>query len=172
MLSSTMQKALNDQINEEAYSSYLYLAMAAYFEDLNLRGFANWMRQQSNEETIHAMKFYDYILERRGRVELAGLKTPPKDWPSPLAAFEASLEHEQHITGCINKLVDLALKESDHATNSFLKWFVDEQVEEEASVDAVIEDLRRIENNPAGLFMLDRELAQRGSASSEADAEA
>lgn len=161
MLSETMQKALNEQINEEAYSSYLYLAMAAYFEDLNLRGFANWMRQQANEETLHEMKFYDFIIERRGRVALTGLKTPPKDWASPLAAFEASLEHEQHITACINKLMDLAVKESDHATNSFLKWFVDEQVEEESSVDDVIQDLQRIENNPAGLFMLDRELAQR-----------
>ena len=167
MLSESMQKALNDQINEEAYSSYLYLAMAAYFEDLNLRGFAHWMRQQSDEETIHAMKFYDFIIERRGRVELAALQGPPKDWKSPLAVFEASLEHEQHITACINKLMDLAVKESDHATGSFLKWFVDEQVEEESNVDAVIQDLRRVENNPAGLFMLDRELAQRMAAAAE-----
>ena len=163
MLTNTVQKALNEQINEEAYSSYLYLAMAAYFEDLNLRGFAHWMRQQANEETVHEMKFYDFIIERRGRVELAGLKTPPKEWKSPLDAFEASLQHEQHITACINALVDLSLKESDHATNSFLKWFVDEQVEEESNVDTVIEDLRRVEGNPSGLFLLDRELSQRMS---------
>jgi ferritin len=168
MLTDTMQKALNEQINEEAYSSYLYLAMAAYFEELNLRGFAHWMRQQSGEETIHQMKFYDFIIERRGRVALAGLQTPPKDWKSPLDAFEASLQHEQHITACINSLMDLALKENDHATNSFLKWFVDEQVEEESNVDAVIQDLRRVEGNPSGLFLLDRELSQRVAATAGA----
>lgn len=161
MLSEKMQKALNDQINAEMYSSYLYLAIAAYFEDANLPGFAHWMRLQADEETVHAMKFYDYIIERHGRVELAALDAPPKAWDSALAAFEASFEHEQYITGRINKLVDLALKESDHATNSFLKWFVDEQVEEEANVDAVVQDLRRVEGVPAGMFMLDRELGQR-----------
>ncbi len=167
MLSEKMQKALNEQINAEMYSSYMYLAIAAYFEDINLPGFAHWMRLQADEETIHAMKFYDYVIERHGRVELTALQAPPKAWDSALAAFEASYEHEQYITGRINKLVDLALKESDHATNSFLKWFVDEQVEEEANVDAVVQDLRRVEGVPAGMFMLDRELGQRAPGAAE-----
>jgi ferritin len=161
MLSEKMVAALNDQINAEMYSSYLYLAIAAYFEDANLPGFAHWMRIQADEETIHAMKFYDFVLERRGRVKLAALAAPPDSWDSPLAAFENSLEHERYISGRINKLATLALSENDHATNSFLKWFVDEQVEEEASVDAVVQDVKRVEGFPAGLFMLDRELAQR-----------
>jgi ferritin len=163
-----MQQALNEQINAEMYSSYIYLAMSAYFEDQNMSGFANWMRRQSEEETVHAMKFYDYINDRHGRVTLTALEAPPAEWDSALAAFEAAYEHERYISDRINKLVDLALKESDHATNSFLKWFVDEQVEEEASVDLVVQDLRRVEGFPAGLFLLDRELSQRsGEAAAE-----
>ena len=162
MLSDTMQEALNAQLNAEAFSSYLYLSMAAYFEAENLLGFANWMRVQSEEETMHAMKFYDYINERNGRVLLRALEAPQTEWASPLAAFEDAFKHEQYITGRINDLTNLALKEGDHATWSFLQWFVDEQVEEESSVDAVIQDLKRVADFPAGLFMLDRELGQRG----------
>lgn len=169
MLSDKMLKALNDQINAEMFSSYLYLAMAAHFEDANFPGFAHWMRMQADEEMIHAMKFFDYIIERQGRVTLGALDAPQAEWPTPLSAFEAALEHEQYISGRINKLVSLALEEHDHATNSFLQWFVDEQVEEEASVDAVVQDLKRVEGFPAGLFMLDRELGQR---TSEAEGEA
>ncbi|PJF41049.1 MAG: ferritin [Chloroflexi bacterium] len=164
MLSEKMQDALNQQINAEFYASYLYLSMAAYFEAENLLGFANWMRMQSEEENMHAMKIYDFVNERDGRVILSAIDAPPTEWDSALAAFEASLAHERKVTGMINDLVDLALDERDHATNSFLQWFVDEQVEEEASVDAVIQDLKRIGESPQGLFLLDRELGQRGGA--------
>ncbi len=170
MLSAKMEQALNEQINAEMFSSYIYLAMAAYFEDQNFPGMAQWMRMQADEETFHAMKFYDYIIERHGRVKLAALDAPPVDWDSPLAAFENAFEHEQYISGRINDLVTLAIEERDHATNSFLQWFVDEQVEEEASVDAVVQDLRRVADFPAGLFMLDRELGQR-TAAPEGEAE-
>ncbi|MBC6936915.1 MAG: ferritin [Chloroflexi bacterium] len=162
MLSEKMQAALNAQINMEFFASYQYLAMAAYFESENLMGFANWMHMQSQEENMHAMKFYNYINDRRGRVTLQALDMPKTAWSSPLEAFEDALKHEQKVTAKINALVDLAIQESDHATNSFLKWFVDEQVEEEANVDAVIQDLKRIGSASQGLFMLDRELAQRG----------
>lgn len=168
MLSEKMQAALNAQINAELYSSYLYLSMAAYFEAQNLLGFANWMHKQSGEETIHGMKFYHYVHSRRGRVLLSQLDGPKTEWKAPLAVFEDSLKHEQKVTGLINKLMDLAIAESDHATISFLKWFVDEQVEEEANVDTVIQDLKRIGEAPEGLFMLDRELAGRKA---EAEAE-
>jgi ferritin len=170
MLSEKMQDALNAQINAELYSSYLYLSMAAYFEAQNLLGFANWMHKQSGEETTHGMKFYNYINSRRGRVLLTQLESPKTQWKSSLAVFEDSLKHEQKVTGLINKLMDLAIAESDHATISFLKWFVDEQVEEEANVDAVIQDLKRIGDAPQGLFILDRELAGRkGEAEAEGE---
>jgi ferritin len=173
MLSEKMQDALNHQINLELFASYQYLAMAAYFEAENLLGFANWMHIQSQEENVHAMKFYHFINHRRGRVSLDALKAPKTAWDSPLEAFQDALKHEQKVTAAINKLVDLAISESDHATNSFLKWFVDEQVEEEANVDGVIVDLRRIGDSPQGLFMLDRELAARkAEAAGEAEAEA
>lgn len=161
MLNDKMAKALNDQINAEAYSSYLYLSMAAYFESINLKGFANWMMVQAQEEDLHAMKFFDFVNERSGRVRLQAIKAPPHDWESPLAAFEAVYTHECHVTGLINKLVDLSLKLSDHATNNFLQWFVAEQVEEEASADAIVQQLKLIGTDGHGLFMIDRELANR-----------
>ena len=172
MLSEKMQAALNAQINAELYSSYLYLSMAAYFEAQNLLGFANWMQKQSVEENTHGMKFYHYIHSRRGRVLLSPLDGPKTEWTSSLAVFEDSLQHEQKVTGLINKLMDLAIAESDHATISFLKWFVDEQVEEESNVDAVIQDLKRIGDAPQGLFILDRELAGRKSETEVEGAEA
>jgi|FLYN01.1.fsa_nt_gi ferritin len=161
MLSDKMQEALNAQINAELYSSYLYLSMAAYFYAENFPGFANWMRVQEQEERTHATRFYDYIISRNGRVTLRPIEGPQVEWESPLAAFEDAYKHEQKVTGLIHKLVDLALNEGDHATHSFLKWFVDEQVEEEANVDAVVQDLRRAGNSPQILFMLDRELGAR-----------
>lgn len=161
MLSQKMQDALNAQINAELFSSYLYLSMAAYFYEENFHGFANWMRIQEQEERIHATKFYDYIVSRDGRVRLLPIESPQVEWASPLAAFEDSYKHEQKVTGLIHKLVDLALSEGDHATHSFLKWFVDEQVEEEASVDAAVQDLRRAGDSAQILFMLDRELGGR-----------
>ena len=161
MLSDRMEKALNDQINAELYSAYLYLAMAAYFESINLGGFGNWMRIQAQEELTHAMKFYDFVYERGGRVSLAAVDAPPKEWDSPLAAFEGAYAHECKVSAMINDLVNIAIEEKDHATNNFLQWFVSEQVEEEASADAVVQKLKLIGDHGNGIFMLDRELGQR-----------
>lgn len=161
MLKETIQKAINNQINAEMYSSYLYLSMEAYFQSINLDGFAAWMRAQVQEELMHAMKFYNFVHERSGQVTLEAIAKPDAAWTSPLAAFEAILKHEQHVTSLINDLVDLAISEKDHATNIFLQWFVTEQVEEEASVGAVVEKLRMIQDNPSGLFMMDAELGKR-----------
>ncbi|NLE38916.1 MAG: ferritin [Pirellulaceae bacterium] len=170
MLSTKMHEALNAQINAEYYSSYLYLSMAAHCQAINLTGFANWLRVQADEELIHALKFYDFILERGGRVTLGPIEAPASEWESPLAIFEATLAHEQYVTDRINKLVDLAIAESDHATNSFLQWFVNEQVEEEASADAVLQKLKLVAGAPGGLFMLDQEMAQRPAAAAPAKA--
>jgi len=161
MLSKKMNKVLNNQINAEIFSSYLYLSMSGWFESKGLSGFANWMRMQAKEETFHAEKFFDYINERSGRVILGSIDKPESDWKSPLVVFEEALGHEELISGMINELVDCALKEKDHATNNFLQWFVAEQVEEEASVGAVIDRLKLIDNDSAGLFALDLELAKR-----------
>jgi ferritin len=161
MISERMQEALNGQLNAELYSSYLYLSMAAYFLSLNMGGFGNWMRVQAQEEDMHAMKFYNFINDRGGRVVLKPIEGPPTEWDTPLAAFEAVLEHEQKVTGLINDLVELALAEHDHATNIFLQWFVTEQVEEEDSANDVIQQIKMIGEAEGGLFMLDRELGQR-----------
>ena len=161
MISNTMQSALNKQVNAELYSAYLYLSMSAWFQTLNLAGCANWMRVQAAEETVHALKFYDFVNERGGTVELAAIDGPHTTWESPLAAFQAVYEHEQKVTGLINKLVDQALAESDHAANIFLQWFVTEQVEEEASANDLVRKLELIRGEANGLFMLDRELAAR-----------
>jgi len=161
MISKKMEEALNEQVNAELYSAYLYLSMESYFKSLNLNGFANWMRMQTQEEVVHAMKIYDFVNERGGRVALKAIEGPQTEWDSPLAVFEAVYAHEQKVTSLINDLVDLALKEKDHATNSFLQWFVNEQVEEESSADEVVQQLKMMENAPGGMFMLDRELGQR-----------
>ena len=161
MISKNMEEALNGQVNAELYSAYLYLSMESYFKSLNLSGFANWMRAQAQEEMMHAMKIYDFINERGGRVILKAIEGPATKWDSPLAVFEAVYAHEQKVTSLINDLVDLAIKEKDHATNSFLQWFVNEQVEEESSADEVVQQLKMMENAPGGMFMLDRELGRR-----------
>ena len=161
MISKKMEKALNGQLNAELYSAYLYLSMAAYFESADLAGFANWMRVQDAEERFHAMKFYDYIIERGGRVTLGPIQTPPSDWDSPLAVFEATLTHEQKVTGLINDLMDLAREEKDNASEIFLQWFVNEQVEEEDNAGKVLGQLKLIEDSPQALFMMDREMGQR-----------
>jgi ferritin len=163
MLSDKMQDALNGQLNAELYSSYLYLSMNAYFKSINLDGFANWMYYQAQEELTHSMKFYDFIIQRGGKVKLQQVDAPPTDWDSPLAVFEATLAHEQKVTGLINELVELALAEHDHATNIFLQWFVSEQVEEEESVGGVLEQLKLMGEAKGGLFMIDRELAKRSA---------
>jgi ferritin len=161
VISKKMEEALNGQVNSELYSAYLYLSMEAYFESVNLPGFANWMRVQTQEELMHAMKIYDFVNGRGGRVLLKSIEQPPMQWESPLAVFEAVYKHEQGVTGLINNLVNLAVGEKDHATNSFLQWFVNEQVEEESSADDVRQKLKMMEQAPGGMFMLDRELAQR-----------
>jgi ferritin len=161
MLSKKLEAALNKQINEEYYSSYIYLAMAAYLEDSNLDGCAHWMRMQAQEEYQHAMKIFDYMIERGARVELFEVAAPPKDWDSPRAVFEASLEHEKFMTANINKLADLAISEKDHATNNLMQWYVSEQVEEEAQVDDILKKLEMMGADGPGLFLMDRELKSR-----------
>jgi ferritin len=163
MLSDNMQAALNKQLNAELYSGYLYLSMNAYFKTLNLDGFANWMYYQAQEELTHGMKFYDFINQRGGQVTLDLIEAPPASWESPLAAFEATLAHEQKVTGLINDLMEVALTERDHATQIFLQWFVSEQVEEEESVGGVLEQLKLMGAAEGGLFMIDRELAKRSA---------
>jgi len=161
MLTEKMQDALNQQVNAEFYSAYLYLAMEAYFKSLNLPGFANWMRVQTQEELLHAMKIYDYVNQRSGRVTLKVIKQPQSEWSSPLAAFEAAYKHEQTVTALINDLVNLAVKEKDHATGTFLQWFVNEQVEEEASANDVVQKLKMTDKAPGGRFLIDQQLGQR-----------
>jgi ferritin len=162
MIDKKMLKALNEQVNAELYSYYLYLSMSAWFETLNLRGFAHWMRVQSREEMNHAMKIFDFVVERGGKVDLATVDKPTGTWTTPLAAFQAAYKHELLITASIYRLVDLAGSIKDHATASFLKWFVDEQVEEEANSDAVVQKLRMAADSMGALLIIDRELASRG----------
>ncbi len=164
MLSERMEKALNKQINAELYSAYLYLSMASYFESVDLEGCANWMKAQTQEEMIHAMKIYDFVIERGGRVLLESIKAPPQEWDSALAVFEHAYEHEKYVTSLINDLMNLAIEEKDHATQIFLQWFVSEQVEEEASASGVVQKLKLAggsDGKGGGLFMVDRELGQR-----------
>ncbi len=161
MLSQTMQAALNVQINEELESAYAYLQMAAESDRLGLPGFANWFKTQYTEELAHAERFFGFVLERNGEVQLQAIARPEIGDETPLSLFEKALAHEQHITQCIFKLKDLAKQESDHATDVFLEWFVSEQVEEEAAAQAVIDQLRLVNGSPNGLFMIDRELATR-----------
>jgi ferritin len=168
MLSEKMQQALNDQLNAELASAYIYLSMSAYFQANDLAGMAHWMRVQWQEELMHVSKYYDYISDRHGRVHLSAIAEPPKEWNSPLDAFQHALEHERHITRLIGQLVDLSLEERDHSTNNFLQWFVAEQVEEEANVAAIVGQLKIIGDNTSGLFMVDREVAKRLSAAAPA----
>ena len=161
MLSETMQNKFNEQVNAEFYSAYLYLSMVAYFESINLSGFAAWMVAQSQEEVVHAMKIFNHIIERGGRVVLGNIDTPPSEWSSTSHAFESAYAHEKKVTGLINKLVDTAIRENDYASNIFLQWFVIEQVEEEKSVDEIIQKLKLAGDSPNALFMLDREMGGR-----------
>jgi len=161
MLGKKIENAINKQINAELWSAYLYLSMSAHFESINLGGFANWMRVQAQEELGHAMKFYHHVIERRGRVTVAAIAAPLISWKSPLNAFEDAFKHEQKVTGMINDLANMAVGEKDHATANMLQWFIDEQVEEESSTDAIVQKLKMIGTNTGGLYMLDRELAQR-----------
>jgi len=171
MLTEKMQTALNGQLNAELYSSYLYLSMNAYFKSVNLDGFANWMHYQAQEELEHSLKFYDFIIQRGGKVVLSQIEAPPTEWDSPMAVFEATLAHEQKVTGLINDLVEIAHEERDHATNIFLQWFVSEQVEEEESVGGVLEQLKLMGDAKGGLFILDRELAKRSPSGGSEESE-
>jgi ferritin len=161
MLKTKVAESLNSQINAELYSSCLYLSMESYFHSVSLSGFATWMRVQVQEELLHAMKLYDFVGSRGGRVVLEAIAKPDADWESPLAAFEHVLRHEEEITARINNLMDIAASEQDHATKIFLQWFVSEQVEEEAGVGEILSKLRLIRSDSSGLFMLDAELGKR-----------
>lgn len=161
MISEKLVEALNKQINEELYSSYLYWSMASWFESQNLPGFANWMKVQSEEEYMHARKFYDYINSAGGRVIFKEIKTPQAEWKSIEDVFSATLEHEKYISECINNLASLSLDERSHATMSFLQWFIDEQVEEVAIADQILQEIRMVGDNKQGIFMIDREMKGR-----------
>lgn len=161
MKSSKVEAALNHQINEELASAYTYLAMAGVADQLGLPGFCNWFKMQYQEELEHADKFFNFLLERDGEIKLTAIPQPVVKDASPLGLFEDALNHEKHISECIFKLKDLAREESDHATDVFLEWFVTEQVEEEANTRGVIDQLKMVEGNKNGLFMIDRELASR-----------
>jgi ferritin len=161
MLSKKLEKTINEQINEELFSAYIYLSMSAWFETQNLKGFANWMYIQYQEEVTHAMKFFRYINERGGQVILEAVQKPETDWKNPFLAFEETLKHEKHITSKINNLVTIARVEKDYATESFLAWYVDEQVEEEANAMEILAQLKMIGESKTGLLMLDKELSTR-----------
>ena len=161
MLTEKMEAALNDQVNAELFSSYLYLAMSADFAAKSLTGMAQWMNAQAKEELMHAMKFYYYILERGGRAKLAALEAPQAQWASPVEAFKAALDHERYITGRISNLMVLAQEEKDFATASFLQWYVDEQVEEEANAEENVVKTEMVQGNPAGTYMVDKEMGAR-----------
>jgi len=161
MISKKLQNAINKQINKELYSEYLYLSMAAYLESIGLEGFANFFKVQVQEERFHAMKFFDYVNERGGRVMLETIDRPQIEFKSPVEIFEIAYKHEQYVTKLINELMEVAIKENDHAARSFLNWYIDEQVEEEASMDKVLNQLKMIGGKGQGMLMLDKELAAR-----------
>ncbi len=161
VLNHEMQEALNRQINAELFSSYLYLSMSAWLDAQGLKGMAHWMRTQAQEETLHALKFIDFVSERDGRVLLTSIDAPQTEWKSPLAVFEHTCEHEAHVTALIGQLVDQAVHTKDHAANGFLQWFVTEQVEEEATVRDIRDKLKMIGDTGAMLYMIDQELGQR-----------
>lgn len=161
MISKKMQDAFNAQVAAEFHSAYIYLSMSAYLESVDLPGFAHWMRIQYQEERVHAEKIFDYVIERDGRAVVQQFDAPPKEWKSPLDVFESAYAHEQKVTGLINNLMDTAMAEKDHAAQVFLQWFVNEQVEEEATAKSVVQQLKLLGDSKAGLFQIDRELGQR-----------
>jgi len=161
MLSKLLEKEINDQINYEFWSAQLYLSMSAHFSDLGLPGFAHWMYIQYQEETTHAIKFFNYVIERGGKAVVQPIKEVPTNWDSVLSVFEETMEHEQKVTARINHLADTAVAEKDHATQSMLRWFIDEQVEEEANVKAIVDTLKLVKDNGYAIYSLDKELAAR-----------
>jgi ferritin len=162
MLSKVVQDTINDQIKNELYSAYLYLSMSAYFEGANLPGCAHWMRVQSQEEVSHAMKFFEFVFDRGGRVMLQAIDQPSVDFKSPLDIFQQSLQHEQKVTAMINHIYEVAVKENDYATQTFVQWFITEQVEEEKNATQIVDQLKAVGDQPAALFMLDGHLGKRG----------
>jgi len=161
MINKKMENAINQQIKNELFSSYLYLSMSAYFETEGWEGMAHWMRAQSNEELKHAMKFYKHITEREGRVELFPLDKPQMEWKSPMDAFKSALEHEKFITKSIYDLLELAKEEKDYPAQLLLHWFVEEQVEEESSAFKIVADLEKIGDSKGAIYMLDHQLGKR-----------
>ncbi len=161
MISKTMEQALNTQVNREFYSAYLYLAMSAYFETTNMKGFAKWMRVQAGEEKSHALKIYDFIIARGGKPNLIEIEAPKAKWSSAGKVFEEVYAHEQKVTAMIHGLVDLAIREKDHASFEMLQWFVKEQVEEEEQSGAILAQVNCVGDVPGHLFCLDHELGKR-----------
>ena len=161
MLSKKVEKALNDQLNMEYSSAYVYQAMAAYFSDINYSGFAAWMDNQAEEERTHARKIYDYILERGGKVALSEIRAPKSQYKSALEAFEDSLKHEKAVTKSIEKLYVLAKDEKDFGTEVFLQWFITEQIEEESTVESIIDKFKMLEGTNTALYLLNNELGSR-----------
>ncbi|MCK9301140.1 MAG: ferritin [Bacteroidales bacterium] len=161
MLSEKLHQAINKQINAEFWSANLYLSMSAWFADKGLPGFAHWMQKQFSEEQEHAMRFFNYLVSRGAKVEISAYDAVPTEWKDAKKIFEDSLHHEQVVTGMINDLYSLALEEKDYATQSMLKWFIDEQVEEEDTVRGILDALCFIKDNSFGLYRLDKELGER-----------
>jgi len=163
MLSKPVQDAINEQIKNELYSAYLYLSMAAHFESTSLPGFAHWMKFQATEEVKHAMKFFEYVFERGGKVTLKAIDQPTSDFKTALDIFKMAHKHEQKVTGMIHKLYELSLKENDYPSQVMLQWFIKEQVEEEKTAEAIVEQLKMAGDSSAALLMADRQFAQRKS---------
>lgn len=162
MISNTLQTAINEQINKEFFSSYLYLSMAAYFENKNLPGFAQWMYIQADEERGHGMKLFKHLLERGGKAELKGITDPQVDWKTSLEVFKHVQEHEAAVTASINNLYELALEEKDYPVQVLLQWFITEQVEEEKNATDIVQQLELIDARGTAVLMLDHQLAKRG----------
>ena len=163
MISKAMQDAINDQIQKELFSSYLYLSMAAYFENKNLPGFARWMRVQEGEEREHAMKFYDFLVDRGGRVQLKAIEAPAADWKTSLDLFKEVAAHEAKVTASINALYELALREKDYPAQVLLQWYITEQVEEEKNAAEIVAQLELIDAHGTAVLMLDKQLGKRGA---------
>ncbi len=160
-MNEKINREFNAQMIREFYSAYLYLSMASYFDSVNLEGFASWMKMQAREEMYHGMKFYDFIIDRGGNIQLEDIKGEEAVWKSPVEVFEHTLSHEKKVTSFINDLVDMAIEESDHAANNFLQWFVSEQVEEESTADGILQKLKLTGKDSRALFMIDNELGRR-----------
>lgn len=160
MITKAMQDAINEQIKNEFYSAYLYLAMSAYFNASNLPGFAGWMRKQSQEEQSHALKLLDYLEDQQAQVVLKAIEPPPGEFKGPTDVWQQTLEHEQKVTKMIHGLYELALKENDYATQTMLQWFITEQVEEEKTASLILEQVKRVGESGTALFFIDRHVGK------------